>query len=648
MTDNNDSNLLDSEILDIDFAHTGEISIPSRIVDQVIGQDHAVKIIKKAALQRRHCMLIGEPGTGKSLLGSALSDMLPPEVLEDILVVANGENANNPRIVTLPAGHGRERVEIDLERVKKQESTRSMIAIIIPLLIIVLGSIFSRGDPMVILWAIFVGLFTFMVFNNVRNRTEELIPKILVDNSQKDLAPFIDGTGSHSGALLGDVRHDPFQSGGLGTPPHARVEVGLIHRANGGVLFIDEIGTFHIKTQQQLLTAIQEKQFQITGQSEMSSGAMVRTEPVPCNFILIAAGNQETIRNLHPALRSRIRGQGYEIVMKLNMPDTLNNRRKLARFVAQEVAKDRSIPHFTKEAVELIILEARRRSSRKHSLTLKLRELGGMIRVAGDLAKERGADFVQPEDIKNARGISLTLEAQLSNRYLERLKDYDLVLVKNSIIGRVNGLSVVGETAGSVMPIESEIAPTQKSGAGKIIATGQLRVIARESVQNVSAIIKKYMGKDISNLDIHIQFVGTHGVEGDSASITIATAVISALERAPVRQDTAMTGSLSVRGHVLPVGGVTFKIEAAIKAGIKRVIVPWLNLDDIHLTEDLLGKIQIIPVKTFPEVLKEILVPEFAHLAESFEHMHKNEDTIDIIENKASVRRNIGQSTPTG
>ncbi len=95
MTDNNDSNLLDNEILDIDFAHTGEISIPSRIVDQVIGQDHAVKIIKKAALQRRHCMLIGEPGTGKSLLGSALSDMLPPEVLEDILVVATDSKIQN-------------------------------------------------------------------------------------------------------------------------------------------------------------------------------------------------------------------------------------------------------------------------------------------------------------------------------------------------------------------------------------------------------------------------------------------------------------------------------------------------------------------------------------------------------------------------
>ena len=116
---------------------------------------------------------------------------------------------------------------------------------------------------------------------------------------------------------------------------------------------------------------------------------------------------------------------------------------------------------------------------------------------------------------------------------------------------------------------------------------------------------------------------------------------------APIRQDTAMTGSLSVRGHVLPVGGVTFKIEAAIKAGIRRVIVPWLNLDDIHLTEDLIGKIEIIPVKTFPEVLKEIFIPEFAHLSETFEHIHKNEAVLDLIE-KTSIRRNQGQSSPTG
>ena len=99
------------------------------------------------------------------------------------------------------------------------------------------------------------------------------------------MAPFVDGTGAHSGALLGDVKHDPFQSGGLETPAHERVEGGCIHKAHKGVLFIDEINILKIESQQSLLTALQERNFSITGQSERSSGAMVKTEPAPCDFV---------------------------------------------------------------------------------------------------------------------------------------------------------------------------------------------------------------------------------------------------------------------------------------------------------------------------------------------------------------------------
>ncbi|MFV2014257.1 MAG: ATP-dependent protease LonB [Candidatus Heimdallarchaeota archaeon] len=640
-SDENSSNGANQEstILDIDFGNTGEISIPSRIIDQVIGQEIAVNVLRKAAAQGRHVMLIGEPGTGKSLLGSAMAEMLPKNILEDILVVANPENPNNPKVVTLPAGEGRARVEIAAEQARKGESARSMFAIVIPLLIVVLGAIFSAGDPAIILMSIFVGLFAFMVLNSVRSRSDVLIPKILVDNSQIETAPFYDGTGSHSGGLLGDVRHDPFQSGGLGTPPHERVEVGLIHKAHKGVLYIDEIGTFHIKTQQQLLTALQEKKFQITGQSELSSGAMVRTDPVPCNFVLIAAGNEETIRNLHPALRSRIRGQGYELVMRHSMQDSMPNRRKIARFVAQEVAKDHKIPHFTKEAVEMIILESRKRSPRKHSLTLKLRELGGLIRAAGDLAIEREKPMVTADEVIAAREMATTLENQLTTQYLERMKDYDLVLIESTLIGRVNGLSVIGNSAGSVMPIEAEITPSQRGG--KIIATGQLRVIARESVQNISALIKKYMAKDISDMDIHIQFVGTHGVEGDSASITIATAIVSAIENAPIRQDTAMTGSLSVRGNVLPIGGATLKAEAAYKAGIKRIILPRQNYEDLHLDPKTREDMEIITVDTFADVLRNALAPEHIALAEKFKSKFENE-SLKIIKSKKTVPTSSG------
>ncbi len=117
----------------------------------------------------------------------------------------------------------------------------------------------------------------------------------------------------------------------------------------------------------------------------------------------------------------------------------------------------------------------------------------------------------------------------------------------------------------------------------------------------------------MKNIDIHIQFIGTYGgVEGDSASISVATAVISAIEGIPVRQDVAMTGSLSVRGDVLPVGGVTFKIEAAVKAGIRTVLIPRSNINDVLIEERFKPLVTVIPVDTINDVLKLALVPENA------------------------------------
>jgi len=115
----------------------------------------------------------------------------------------------------------------------------------------------------------------------------------------------------------------------------------------------------------------------------------------------------------------------------------------------------------------------------------------------------------------------------------------------------------------------------------------------------------------VKNIDIHIQFIGTYmGVEGDSASVSVATAVISAIEGIPVRQDLAMTGSLSVRGDVLPVGGVTYKIEAAVKAGIRTVLIPRMNINDVLIEEQYKPLVTIVPVDTIDEVLKYALVPE--------------------------------------
>ena len=600
------------------FNTTADIPVPQKLIDQVIGQDEAVEIIKKAAVQKRHVILVGDPGTGKSMLAQSMTDFLPQQELEDILVFPNEEDPNRPKIKVLPAARGKDLVKQMQEKAKQEKMERQRFLQITLFSLILLGIIayiFTKDFTIRFMSSLLV-IFLWIFLGMAVQRTEQNnVPKLLVGHDPGDKPPFIDATGAHTGALLGDVRHDPFQSGGLETPAHLRVEAGAIHKANKGVLFIDEINLLRPESQQALLTAMQEKKFAITGQSERSAGALVQTEPVPCDFILVAAGNIDSVEGMHPALRSRIRGYGYEIYMNNSMEDTEENRKKLIRFVAQEVVKDGKIPHFDKMAVAEIIKEAQKRAGRKDKLTLRLRELGGLIRVAGDIAKSSGSNIVTFEHVLQAKKSARPLEQQIADRIIDIKKEYNTFLNSGFAVGTVNGLAVysaqsgMAEFSGMVLPIVAEVTPAQSRNQGRVIATGKLGDIAKEAVQNVSAIVKKYSGEDISNHDVHIQFIGTYeGVEGDSASISIATAVISALENIPVNQEVAMTGSLSIRGQVLPVGGVSAKVEAAIEAGFKKVIIPISNLDDVILDEHHKGKIDIIPVSTIIEVLKDALM----------------------------------------
>jgi Lon-like ATP-dependent protease len=600
------------EDLGVDFETTQTVPIPDLLIDQVIGQEHAVELIKIAARQRRNVLLIGDPGNGKSMLGQAMAELLPREELQDVVAYPNYEDPNTPRIRTVPAGEARDIVERDRESAKKQEGSKFIFFLLMGIIIAYLV-IRSNLEPNTILLGILIMMLMVFLLQSVRSKASVMVPKVLVDNSEKEHAPFVDATGAHAGALLGDVRHDPFQSGGLGTPAHERVEAGMIHKAHKGVLFIDEISNLKVNMQQAILTAMQDKKFTITGQSEMSSGAMVHTSPVPCDFVLVAAGNLETVNQMHPALRSRIRGYGYEIYMNNSMPDTPENRKKIVQFVAQEVVKDGKIPHFTKGAVLEILRESRRKSGRKGHLTCIFRDLGGLVRSAGDLALKIGKKYVDADDIVGSKKLARTLEHQIADRYIEQKKEYQVMRTTGLQIGRVNGLAVIGRAgeSGILTPIEAETPPASSRSEGKVIATGKLGKIAREAVANVSALIKKYAKKDMSQFDVHIQFLQTYeGVEGDSASVSIATAVVSALEELPVKQNIAMTGSLSVRGEVLPIGAVNAKIEAAIEAGIKKVLIPYANLGDVMLSKSNLEKIEIIPVRTLDEVIDQAMVGE--------------------------------------
>jgi ATP-dependent Lon protease len=449
---------------------TAQVPVPSNPLDRVIGQEHAVQIAKIAAKQRRHLLLVGVPGVGKSMIAQGIAHLLP-KPQQEISVLHNPKQPERPLLEI------RTREQVMNE---KEEENKEMLGQIIephqaPVFVaeklgfrckrcgfisspsltfcpncgadkhMAQGNVTPFGDIVMgmqqqenLQTKVFAtrrkpdGTEESLVYERTPDdkirvmRLEDLKKEKEAHKKKRNVIvplnrkTFVRTSGASETEFLGDVKHDPY--GGhpeIGVPTYMRVVAGAIHEAHEGVLYVDEMSTLG-ELQRYLLTAMQDKVFPIVGRNPTSTGAVVKVENVPCNFIFIGAVNIVDLHTIIPALRSRIRGEGYEVLLKTWMPDTEDNRNKIVQFIAQEIVQDGKIPHMTREGVKEVI-ELSKRWAKIYDnalgLTLRLRNLAGIIRLAGDLAKVEGEEYITAKHVRRAVTHGRAVEEQIAEVY---------------------------------------------------------------------------------------------------------------------------------------------------------------------------------------------------------------------------------------
>lgn len=241
------------------------------------------------------------------------------------------------------------------------------------------------------------------------------------------------------------------------------------------------------------------------------------------------------------------------------------------------------------------------------------REAGvrNLEREIGSICRKVARQFVEQTDGKKEKNDSnefnFVVDAVSAKSLLGPIKFRPLRASERSEIGLVNGLAVT-EVGGDVLQVEA----TLIEGGGKLTLTGKLGDVMQESAQAAITYLRSRAAElgipsefhKTRDLHVHVP-EGAIPKDGPSAGITIATAMASALMRIPIHKEVAMTGEITLRGKVLPIGGVKEKLLAAHRAGLTTVIIPKENEKDLsEVPADVMEELQVNPVETMDEVLQ--------------------------------------------
>ena len=382
--------------------------------------------------------------------------------------------------------------------------------------------------------------------------------------------------------LLGSV-HDPIYQGSkrdladIGVP---EPKPGLVTEAHGGILFIDEIGELDNILQNKLLKVLEDKRVEFSSSyydpDDESTPKYIKylfDNGAPADFVLIGATTRDP-RDINPALRSRCTEVYFE-------PLSANDIKIIVEEAAEKLQV--KLEKGTAEYISRYTIEGRR--------------------AVNILADAYGYALYSKKRVKT-KGFMIKLSEVKQVISVGRYSPYEIIDTDlEAEVGHIYGLGVSG-FMGSTIEIESAVFKAKKPGSGTVRFNETAGSMAKDSVYNAASVIREYTDKDIRDYDIHVNVIGGGKIDGPSAGAAITACIISSLTKKPIRQDVAVTGEISLRGKVKPVGGIFEKIYGAKRKGIKEVFIPKDNKDDIPID---LKDIKITVISEIGELIEAIL-----------------------------------------